>query len=233
MKKVVVLQSNYIPWKGYFDLIHDADTFIFYDDVQYTKNDWRNRNKIITAAGPRWLTIPTGIDAKRLVCEVELRDSTWQAAHWETIRQNYRRAPYFKLYRPVFEAVYLGQQWNNLSRLNQHLIKLISHELLQLPVSFEDSRAYALSGQRLERLLELVRKSGATHYISGPAAKSYIDESAFTDIGVELIWKDYSGYPEYPQGPLPFEHAVSILDLLFNLGPEAGEYIWGSRRLNK
>lgn len=229
MKKVVVLQSNYIPWKGYFDLIHDADSFIFYDDVQYTKNDWRNRNKIMMAGGPKWLTIPTGTDAHRLVCEVKLADASWQAAHWESIRQSYRRAPFFKLYRSFFEEIYLGQAWPTLSELNQHMIKRIAVDLLGVQTTFDDSRNYALGGQRLERLLDLVSQSGATHYISGPAAKSYIDEERFSALGIELVWKDYAGYPAYPQNPPPFEHGVSIIDLLFNAGPAAPDLIWGWR----
>lgn len=229
MKKVVILQSNYIPWKGYFDLIHDADTFIFYDDVQYTHRDWRNRNKIMTAQGPRWLTIPTGNDTDRLICEVVLNDHSWQPVHWDTIRQNYRRAPFFEQYRGMFEQVYLGQQWTSLSDLNQHLIKLISKEILGITTTFEDSRAYQLEGKRLQRILDLVKQAGATHYISGPAAKSYITEADCAGIGVELIWKDYSGYPEYPQSQLPFEHGVSVLDLIFHMGPASAEHIWGWR----
>lgn len=229
MKKVVILQSNYIPWKGYFDLIRDADVFVFYDDVQYTKNDWRNRNKIMTAGGPKWITIPTGIDANRLICDVALTDPSWQNKHWESICQNYRRSPFFAYYRPFFEDIYLAKEWGNLSQLNQHLIKHISQQLLGVQTTFDDSRNYPLNGHRLERLLDLVAKTGATHYISGPAAKSYIAEDRFSEIGVELAWKDYSGYPEYAQGDLPFEHGVSILDLLFNVGADANEYIWGWR----
>lgn len=229
MKKVVVLQSNYIPWKGYFDLVHDADLFVFYDDVQYTKNDWRNRNKIMTANGSKWITIPTGIDANRLVCEVALKDPAWQKQHWETIRQNYRRAPFFATYRPFFEDIYLSKEWNNLSQLNQHLIQAISRELLGIGTPFDDSRNYQLSGQRLERLLDLVAKTGATHYLSGPAARSYITDESFEAIGVTLEWKDYVGYPSYPQSDLPFEHGISILDLLFHVGPASPQAIWGWR----
>lgn len=229
MKKVVILQSNYIPWKGYFDLIHDADSFIFYDDVQYTKNDWRNRNKIMMAGGPKWLTIPTGIDAHRLICEVELPEPSWQARHWETIRQSYRRAPYFKHYRAFFEEIYLARQWQNLSALNQHMITRIAQELLGIEAAFDDSRNYSLKGQRLDRLIDLISQCGASHYISGPSAKSYIDPQRFEEMGVELIWKDYQGYPAYPQSQLPFEHGVSILDLLFNVGPAAPDFIWGWR----
>lgn len=231
MKKVVILQSNYIPWKGYFDLIHDADLFVFYDDVQYTKNDWRNRNKIMMANGPKWLTIPTGTDLNRLICEVELTDMSWQRSHWDAIRQAYQRAPYFKHYKPFFEEIYCAHEWTSLSALNQHMIKRISRELLGIESIFDDSRNYDLQGQRLERLLDLVKKCGADCYISGPAGKSYIEPARFQDIGVELKWKDYSGYPVYPQGQgqLPFEHGISILDLLFNLGSEAPAKIWGWR----
>lgn len=229
MKKVVVLQSNYIPWKGYFDLIHDADRFIFYDDVQYTKNDWRNRNKIMMAGGPKWLTIPTGTDAHRLICEVELPDPSWQAKHWETIRQNYRRAPFFKHYRPFFEEIYLAHRWQRLSELNQHMITRIARDLLGIEAAFDDSRNYSLAGQRLDRLIDLVSQCEASHYISGPAAKSYIKQHRFDEIGVELIWKDYEGYPAYRQTQLPFEHGVSVLDLLFSVGPSAPDFIWGWR----
>lgn len=229
VKTVVVLQSNYIPWKGYFDLIHDADLFIFYDDLQFTKNDWRNRNKIKTPKGSEWITIPVGIDACRLICEVEIKDSFWQAKHWKTIRQHYSKCPYFTRYQAFFEDVYLGRQWANLSVLNQHLIRAISSDFLGLATEFGDSREYSLSGQKFDRLLELVTQTGTERYVSGPAAKDYIDSSRFSAAGIELVWKDYSGYPEYPQRFPPFEHGVSILDLLFNVGPDAPWYIWGWR----
>ena len=230
MKNVVVLQSNYIPWKGYFDLIHDADLFIFYDDVQYTKNDWRNRNRIQTAQGPRWLTIPVGINADRRICDVELGDHRWQTSHWDSIRQAYRGAPYFKHYKDFFEDVYRGLQWDNLSTLNQHLIQRIAGDLLGLTTRFEDSRSYAAQGAKQERLLSLLSQAGAQRYISGPAARDYIDESAFTKAGIQLSWKDYSNYPRYEQqGPAPFENAVSIIDVLFNTGPRTPWHIWGWR----
>ncbi len=230
MKTVVVLQSNYIPWKGYFDLIHEADLFIFYDDLQYTKNDWRNRNKLKTSKGTEWLTIPVGTNASRLICEVELKDTTWQLKHWKTIQQRYSKCPYFDHYRRFFEDIYLGRKWTYLSELNQHLIRSISNELLGLKTEFQDSRQYQLLGKKLDRLLELVGKSGAERYISGPAAKDYIDDSRFKKANIELIWKDYVGYPEYPQLYPPFEHGVSILDLLFNTGTNASYYIWGWRK---
>lgn len=229
MKTIVVLQSNYIPWKGYFDLIHDADFFIFHDDLQFTKNDWRNRNKIMTPKGPEWISIPVGSDEHRLICEVKIKDPIWQAKHWKTIQQYYSKCPYYSKYRSFFEDVFLGRKWENLSVLNQYLIRTISYDLLNLSTEFCDSREFNLSGQKLERLMELVTKAGADRYISGPAARDYIEPHRFSEVGIELVWKDYSGYPEYPQRFNPFEHGVSILDLLFNVGPDAPWYIWGWR----
>lgn len=109
------------------------------------------------------------------------------------------------------------------------MIRSIASELLGIKTNFDDSRNFNLDGNRLERLLDLVKKTGADCYLSGPAGKNYIDHSRFADIGVLLEWKDYSGYPVYPQSELPFEHGVSVLDVLFNLGVEAPNYIWGWR----
>ncbi len=229
MKRVVSLQSNYIPWKGYFDLVHDADLFIFHDDLQYTRHDWRNRNKIKTPEGAQWLTIPVGPRESRLICQVSIDNSAWQANHWSQITQHYGKRPFFSRYKSFFDEFFLGQAWNNLSNLNQYLIRGISKEFLNLKTEFDDSRNYDLAGHKLDRLLELLGKAGSDLYISGPAAKDYIDPSRFAAAGIELRWKDYSGYPAYAQRFPPFEHGVSILDLLFNVGPDAPWYIWGWR----
>ena len=228
-RRLAILQSNYIPWKGYFDIIHDVDLFIFYDDVQYTTRDWRNRNRIKAAQGPEWLSVPATGDRQQRVCDVQIVDRKWQAKHWRTLEQNYGKCPHFSRYREYFEHVYLGQIWASLSELNQTLIRHISREFLGIDVQFGDSRDYGSSGQKLERLLDLVRRSGAGAYISGPAARDYIDPARFAELGVELVWKDYAGYPEYSQRYPPFEHGVSVLDLLFNTGPDAPWYIWGWR----
>ncbi|GMR18017.1 MAG: WbqC family protein [Gammaproteobacteria bacterium] len=229
MKTVVILQSNYIPWKGYFDLIHDADLFIFYDDVQFTSRDWRTRNKIKTSKGTEWITVPAGAERSRLIHEVDIKDAAWQAKHWKSIRHNYANCPYFSNYKDFFDEFYLVRQWGNLSEMNQYLIQTISTDYLGISTEFVDSRKYNASGQKLERILELVTIAGADRYISGPAAKDYIDPLRFDAVGVEVIWKNYSGYPEYPQRHPPFEHSVTILDLLFNVGPDAPWYIWGWR----
>lgn len=229
MTTAVILQSSYIPWKGYFDLIHDADVFVFYDDVRFTVCDWRTRNRIKTPQGLLWLSVPAGSNRHRLICEVALSDPGWQAKHWKTISQNYSKCPYFKHYRPWFEHLYTGRDWHNLSELNQTFIRIIATELLGIRTEFRDAREFDAQGQKQERLLDILGKLGAQRYISGPAAKDYIDPAAFAAAGIELVWKDYSGYPEYPQRFPPFEHAVSILDLLFNVGPAAPWYIWGWR----
>jgi hypothetical protein len=229
MKKVAVIQSNYIPWKGYFDIIHDADLFIFHDDLQYTKNDWRNRNKIKTPKGAEWLTIPVGSHEDKLICEIELKDPSWQKKHWRILQQHYGKAPFFEEYKAFFQDMYLNRQWRFLSELNQYLIVTLSKEYLGMETRFTDSAAYHLQAHKLERLLELLGKAEADVYISGPAAKDYIDERAFGESGIQLVWKDYSGYPEYPQFYPPFTHQVTVLDLLFQTGPAARDYIWGWR----
>lgn len=227
--RVAVLQSNYIPWRGYFDLINDVDLFIFYDDVQYTKGDWRNRNYVKTEKGRELLTIPVGSRLDRRICDVAPADRRWQSRHWKTICQYYARAPYFAQYKDFFEAFFLERIWANLSELNRYLIEHISITLLGTATKFLDSRSFELSGARAERLLMLLGKVGATHYLSGPAARSYIDANAFRDAGIVLQFKDYSGYPSYPQFYPPFIGEVSVLDLLFHTGATAPDYIWGWR----
>lgn len=230
MKKVAIIQSNYIPWKGYFDIINDVDLFIFYDDVQYTKNDWRNRNQLKADNGTCWLTIPIGSNLSRLIYEVTLENSYWQAKHWKTITHLYYKAPYFKRYSDFFRHIYLEKVWTNLSELNQTLIQYISREILGIKTEFQDSRQYNLAGAQLDRLLDLLVKANADAYISGPTAKAYLDEQRFQEIGIDLHYKDYSNYPNYKQMHSPFEHNVSILDVLFNCGPNAPYYIWEWRK---
>ena len=226
MKKVAVLQSNYIPWKGYFDIIHDVDEFIFYDEVQFTKNDWRNRNRISTPSGIQWLTIPTTGSIKQSIDEVETSGSQWQHKHFNSLVTYYSKAPYFHLYRNFLEDFYLKNTWTNLSELNRYLIMHISKDFLGITTEFTNSRDYESHGSGHEKLLSLLISAQAEYYVSGPAAKSYIHAEDYEKAGIELHWKDYSSYPEYPQLHKPFCHNVSILDLLFNTGPEAPRYIW-------
>lgn len=229
MKKVAILQSNYIPWKGYFDIIHDVDLFIWYDDVQYTIRDWRNRNKIKTHRGAKWLTVPTGNNVNRLINQVKLEDHKWASKHWKSIQHSYAKAPYFHQYKDFLQHIYMERHWDWLSQLNQYVIEYISKEFLGLTTVFQSSCNFACSGKKEERLLSLLREAGATDYYSGPAARNYINESNFQQSGISIIWKDYSGYIEYPQLYPPFIHEVSILDLLLNVGSDTPYFIWGWR----
>lgn len=228
-KRVAVLQSSYIPWKGYFDIIHDVDTFVFYDDVQFTYQDWRSRNRIIVNGIPAWLTVPTGSDIKRQINEVLLPNPAWQKKHWSTIRHAYARSPFFRDFSPFFEDIYLSRTWTSLSEMNQYVTQRIAKELLRIETHFLNSSSFSAKGAKLDRLIDLLVKVGATHYVSGPAARSYIDENSFEAAGITLEYKEYSGYPEYRQASAQFEHAVSIVDLIFNTGRSAPEYIWSGQ----
>lgn len=226
--RVAVIQSNYIPWRGYFDIMHDADVFVFYDDVQYTVNDWRNRNRIKTANGVVWLTIPVGDQSRRRICDVEIRDRSWTRKHWMTIEQSYRRAPGFASYGDFFRDIY-SRAWESLSVLNQTLIRTIASDLLGIRTQIRDSRDFELQGKGGDRLLMLLQRIGATDYISGPAAKSYLDVETYARAGVQVHWKDYTTLPEYPQLHGAYAPGLSVVDLLMNCGPHAPDYVWGYR----
>jgi hypothetical protein len=224
MKRVAIVQSNYIPWKGYFDLVAAVDEFILYDDVQFTKNDWRNRNRIKTPTGVEWLSIPVGQDIRRLIREVELKDSRWQEAHWRTLEHCYRRAPCFAAAAALLEPLYRGPVYTNLSATNRAFLEAIC-AWLGIATRIRWSWDYVPGEGRTERLVNLCRQAGATEYVSGPAARDYLDEAAFAAHGIAVRWFEYGEYPEYPQPWGGFEHAVSIVDLLFNCGGEAVRYM--------
>ncbi len=223
-KKVGMTQSNYIPWKGYFDYINSVDEFYFYDDVQYTKQDWRNRNMIKSPKGLEWISVPVGKKTRdRLICDVEITQNGWQKSHWGKISQYYRTAPYFKKYKAFFDDLYLNQEWKNLSEMNHTFIKKISQEILGITTKFAgDSRDFNLSDDlnKEGRYIPLLKEVGCTTYLSGPSAKSYLTEESMAEHGIKLEWMNYEGYPEYHQLYPPFEHGVSILDLIFNEGPD-------------
>jgi len=227
-KKVAAVQSNYIPWKGYFDLINMADEFILADDAKYTKRDWRNRNRIVTPNGVRWLTLPVAhehVEPFRRICETRVGDRLWARKHWAVLAHNYRRAPYFEQYRDQFQDVYRELAAEEfLSWINFRLIVLVC-EILGIKTKISWSMQFPWVPGKNERIIEICRAVGATEYISGPAAKTYIEEEKLAAAGIRLTYIDYSGYPEYRQLHVPFEHAVSIIDLIFNTGPDASRYM--------
>jgi hypothetical protein len=225
-KKVGVVQSNYIPWKGYFDLINLSDEFILYDELQYTRRDWRNRNIIKTSKGPTWLTIPVDTKGKyfQKIKDATISDPNWGRSHWATIVHNYSKARYFTRYREVFENLYLNSEERFLSRVNYLFVSTIC-EILGIKTKISWSMDYNPGTGKTERLVDLSKQAGATEYISGPRAKDYLQEDLFSKAGIALRYIDYSSYPEYNQLSPPFEHKVSIVDLIFNEGPEATKYM--------
>jgi hypothetical protein len=222
MKKVAIVQSNYIPWKGYFDLIAAVDEFILYDDMQFTRRDWRNRNLIKTPQGLKWLSVPVRVKGKytQAIRETEIQGSDWAEVHWKTLCANYARAAHFREIAALLEPLYRERQYTTISALNRRFIETICGSL-GITTKLRNSWDYALIEGKSERLADLCRKAGATTYVSGPAAKNYLDENAFTALGITVEWFDYDGYPAYPQLWGEFSHGVSIVDLLFNCGSDA------------
>ena len=226
MKKIAILQSNYIPWKGYFDMIAAVDEFILYDDMQYTRRDWRNRNQIKTPQGVQWLTVPVLVKGKyhQKIRETEIDGTDCASAHWKSLYQHYKRAPHFPEIASWLEHLYLGETFTHISQLNRQLIEAICNYLC-ITTKISNSWDYHLIDGKTERLADLCGQAGGNEYISGPAAKDYVDENVFKELGIELAWFDYTGYPEYPQLWGEFTHGVTILDLLFNCGKDAPRYM--------
>lgn len=225
-RKVAILQSNYIPWKGYFDMIAAVDEFIIYDDMQYTRRDWRNRNLIKTPQGRQWLTIPVKVKGKyhQTIRETEIEGAQWAADHWRALSQNYRRATCFDEIADWLAPLYLAEPRKLLSQLNRRFIEAICL-YLGVKTTISNSWDYPLFEGKSERLADLCAAAGGSDYISGPSARDYIDEAVFAERGIKLIWFDYTGYPDYPQLWGGMIHEVSILDLLFNCGRDAHRYM--------
>jgi hypothetical protein len=207
-------------------MINMVDEFILFDDMQYTRRDWRNRNRIRTREGSSWLTIPVDVKGKyfQAIRETVVSEPDWNKKHWETIRHSYAKAPYFAEYRELFEDLYLGATDPYLSQINHRFITGIN-QVLGIDTAITWSMDYRLADGKTERLVDLCRQAGGTEYISGPAAKDYIEDALFEEAGIKLSWMDYSGYQEYPQMTEPFDHYVSVIDLIFNCGPAAPHYM--------
>ena len=225
-KRVAIVQSNYIPWKGYFDLIAATDEFILYDDAQYTRRDWRNRNQIKTPQGVQWLTVPVRVKGRyhQSIRETEIDGTEWAEQHWTRLRQNYARAPHFARYAPDLEALYLHGRHDTLSALNLAMLTWVNRQL-GIATRMSSSSDYTLEGDRTDKLLNLCLQAGATEYLSGPAARDYLDESRFAAAQVAVRWFDYPAYPPYAQLWGEFVHGVTVLDVLFHCGPDAHRHV--------
>lgn len=227
MKKVAILQSNYIPWKGYFDLINYVDEFILYDDIQYTKRDWRNRNKIKTPQGLQWLTIPVNVKGKyyQKIFETKVTNNNWVYKHWNAIRINYSKTPYFDKYREIFQSIYEScNKKEYLSLINYSFIKNIN-KILKISTKIRFSSEFKLAGNRTEKLINICKQCNGDIYVSGPSAKTYLDHKIAYKENINIEWMDYSGYKEYHQLYPPFEHRVSVLDLIFNEGNNSKKFM--------
>jgi len=234
MKKVAIIQPNYIPWKGYFDIINSVDIFILYDDVQYTIRDWRNRNKIKTNKGSEWLTIPVILEKSYfhyLIKDVKIVDKDWGKKHWNKIKQYYSKANYFKEYKDLFEELYLNSKEEYLWEIDVKFISVINNILgIKTKIILSSELNIPKSLKKTERLLEILKKINGNIYLSGPSSKNYLDENLLNENGIAVEWMDYSGYPEYTQLFPPFIHEVSIIDLIYNEGKNAPNYMKSFKR---
>lgn len=228
MKKVAIIQSNYIPWKGYFDVLASVDQFVLFDHVQFTRRDWRNRNKIKTMQGVNWLTIPVQVKGNysQSIRDIRVVDNKWQMKHWNSICHAYAKSSHFADYRDLFADLYLSKasQLQKLSDINSLFMREIC-QFLGITTEFLSSDELQLVEGKNECLIDICKQLGAHIYVSGPAAKAYLDLAQFRQAGIEVQFMDYSNYPEYEQLHGSFEHAVSIIDLLFNTGPESRNYM--------
>lgn len=225
-RTAAIVQSNYIPWKGYFDLINRVDEFILLDDVQYTRRDWRNRNIIKTANGVQWITIPVEVKGKYLqkINETRVSDPEWGKKHWASIVHSYSRARCFSRIAPALEPLFTENREQYLSRINFRFIETICG-LLGITTRISWSTDYEHEEGRNERLMSLCKSVGATRYVSGPSAKGYMDETLWNGNGIAVSFIDYSDYPRYTQLYGEFQHGVTILDLLLNEGADAPRYM--------
>ncbi len=228
MHKVIITQSNYIPWKAYFDSMALVDIFILYDDVQYTRRDWRNRNLIKTPHGLKWLTIPVEVKGKffQRIRDVRVSNKKWAKSHLMTIQCNYARARHFHEVFPFLEQLYLqAERLEFLTEINYLFLQGIARYLgMKTPIKFSWEYPYT-SKEKNMRLIEICQLANATDYYSGPSAQNYMELELFKKHNIQVHWLDYSDYPEYLQLYPPFEHGVSIIDLLLNTGKEAPRYL--------
>ena len=224
-RTVVVLQPGYLPWLGYFAQLHRSDVFVLYDDVQFDRESWRNRNRIKSAQGVHWLTVPVLTKGQNWPTNREIRINNkvnWRKKHLLSIRQSYAGAPYFSDYAGMFDEIY-SREWELLLDLNLALLNALN-DALRLKREIRLSSDLGIGGKRVERLVAICRSLGATMFYEGAAGRDYIDESQFSKAGIKLEYQDYR-HPVYPQLHGEFVPYLSVVDLLFNCGPKSLEIL--------
>jgi len=225
MTTLVVLQPGYLPWLGYFDQMRRADIFVHLDDVQFDKHGWRNRNRVKSPQGDSWLTVPilhTGRFGQTILDVRIDRKSNWQRKHLATIQQFYARAPFIETIAPQFGSLIAGD-WERLVDLDLAIIDWLALTLGISTPRFRSSQL-GIAGERSDRLLALCGHFGATRYLSGSAARDYLDVDKFAEAGVEVVWQDYA-HPVYRQQHGPFIPYLSTIDLVLNEGPASISYL--------
>ena len=215
-------QPQYLPWLGYFDKIRRADVFCFLDNVQYKKNDWQNRNRIKTADGWQWLTVPVRYRYPQKICEVTINNAEkWRNKHRQALISNYSRTPFFEEFGDIFEDAY-SESWECISDLNIYLIKRLATALGLGHKLFIKASNYELSEDSTDRLIDICRQLGADTYLSGRDGVNYMNMDIFRQSGIDVIIQDFQ-HPAYPQAFGDFQSHMSIVDLLFNCGTKSLE----------
>jgi hypothetical protein len=225
-RTLVVLQPGYLPWLGFFDQMRRSDIFVYYDDVQFDWHSWRNRNRIKTPQGPLWLTVPVqhsgDLASTRVIDALIDQTARWASKHLKSIRQYYAKAPFLTKYLPELEEL-LMREWTHIAALDMALVDLMARWLSVAPAIHRSSEL-GIGGAKSERLLNLCRHFGATRYLSGDAAKDYLDVDAFAQNGITVEWQHYP-HPVYPQLHGDFVPYLSALDLLLNCGDESASIL--------
>ena len=223
MKRISILQPNYMPWRGYYKIIKNSDCVVLYDDVQYTKNDWRNRNIIKSAKGPIWLTIPVRVkNLNQRINETYSVNNNWYEKHYKSIKQNYSKSRYYNKYIDNFQEFYQNKKSRKITAIIENFNNII-FEILEMSTKIIYSSDLGVTGNRNERLIRILKKLGADTYLSGPSASSYIDQELFKVNKIDIEWVSYQ-MPMYKQVFDGFIPNLSIVDLIFNTGTEANYY---------
>ena len=230
MRRICIIQSAYIPWRGFFDLIDRCDEYVILDGAQFVKGHWQNRNRVRGPAGPTWLSIPV-VTADRLgqsIEDVRVSDRGWAQTHWRKLATYYADAPFFAAMGPTLQALFEDAgRCERLTEINEILMRGIAG-LLGIETTFVRDTIYDPQGMRTDRVVDICIKAGATHYLTGPSARVYLDETPFTEAGIAVEWMAYPAYTPYAQGAHPYDPALSIIDLLLNAGP-GREDLWRGR----
>ncbi len=215
-----ILQPGYLPWLGFFEQLLKSDVFVIYDDVQYDKNGWRNRNRIKTAQGVQWLTVPVSYEFGDLVKDVRIDNKTnWRKKHLSSLKMSYARSPFLKDYAGIFEEGY-GRDWELLIDLDMFFIERLAAALGITGKRIARSSELGIEGDKTGRLINICRHFGADVFYEGASGASYISPGDFERQGVTVQFQDFK-HPAYPQPHGDFVPYMSVVDLLFNCGPES------------